>query len=175
MNIKDKFLGLVAKFKELSHPKKILALLIIAIIVVGILVAAGVIPKETIFPSAVGVDEFGVPSTPSVPGTPKPTPTNEVVNGWFRGTHDCYIKSDDGVDVTQIEAYSIEECVEIGKGITGALVAGYRNDTHPSLKNTCFFYKCMGPDYNKNDTMHTTDTIHTMTCINDAENFEDCS
>ena len=150
--------------------KKLLALLIAAIVVVGILAATGVIPKDMIFPAAAGgVDEFG----PVIPDT---VSTNEIVNGWFHGTHDCHVKVDGSMAINRTPASSLEECVEIGKGIDGAIVAGFRNGDHPGdeYKNTCYFHTCMPPGYDKNDTIQKEDLIHTMTCINYAENFEDC-
>ena len=178
MSINDKFLGVVAKFKEMSTAKKILALLITAIVVLGILVVAGVIPKESIFPAAAGgADEFD-PVIPEPPDTPDTVTTNEVVNGWFRPPHDCYTierESNPGIDWTK--ASSLEECVEIGKGVDGAIVAGFRNSGHrqDQFKNTCFFYKCIPSNFNKNDKNQREERVHTMTCINDAENFEDCA
>ena len=167
MSIKDKFLGVVAKFKELSTPKKILTLLITAIVVVGILVVVGVIPKESIFPAAVGgADEFG-PVVPSVPVS-----TNEIVKGYFRGG-----KCVADVESHTVPAPSLEGCRELGRTMDGIVAVGFRNNNHTteSLKNTCFFYTCISPDYDKNDPVNAADIYHTMSCVNDAANFEDCA
>ena len=172
MSIKDKFLTIVAKFKELSAPKKLLALVITAIVVVGILVVVGVIPKESIFPAATGgADEFG-PDVPSIPIS-----TNEVVNGWFRPPHDCYVTVEGNPSLDRTPASSLEECVEIGKGIDGVIVAGFRNSGHgmDEYKNTCYFHKCIPSNFNKNDKIQREEPVHTMTCINNAEKFEDCA
>ena len=173
MNIKDRLFAVVAKFKQLNTPKKFLVLLITAIVVVGILVVVGVITKESIFPAtAGGADEFDT-VIPEIPES-----TNEVVNGWFRPTHDCYvIESESNPSIDQTPASSLEECVEIGKGIDGAIVAGFRNSGHgmDEYKNTCYFHKCIPSNFNKNDKMQREEPVHTMTCINKAEKFEDCA
>ena len=165
MSIKDRLFAVINKFKQLSKPKKFLVLLIIAIIVVGILISVDVIPKEYIFPATID-------TTTTVPQPEIPEISNEIVKGYFRGGGGCVAD----VESQQVPAESIEACREIGRNLDGVIAVGFRNDNHTtdSLKNTCFFYKCIASDYDKNDPMHTDDIYHTMSCVNDAEVFEDC-
>ena len=168
MSITDKFKGklvsVITQFKNLSTPKKVLILIVVAILVVVILIATGVIPKEVVFPSTVYVPD-------DTPYVPPPGASNEIVKGYFRGG-DCVAD----VESQVVPAPSLEACRELGKSMNGIVAVGFRNNNHTTerLKNTCFFYTCIAPNYDKNDPLNDADIYHTMSCVNDAANFEEC-
>ena len=148
----------------MSTPKKVLILIVVAILVVVILTATGVISNDAVSPSTVHVPD-------DTPYVSPPQVSNEIVKGYFR-TGNCGA----GIENQEVPAPSLEACRELGKTMNGVVAVGFRNSNHTSehLKNTCFFYTCIAPDYDKNDPFNDADIYHTMSCVNDAANFEEC-
>ena len=142
------------KFNNLSKVKKIILVLVVAVVVISV----GVIISQYTSPV---VSE----------------PTNDVVHGYFRKSG-CGLFSGPGFDKyggNDMKASSLEECRRIGKEV-GATVAGFRDENHTQekYKNTCYFYKCIPSDFDRNDPMYADDLVHSMSCVNDATTFENC-
>ncbi|AEO98188.1 hypothetical protein EPVG_00323 [Emiliania huxleyi virus 201] len=166
--------GIVKKFKNMSTSKKavillVVGIMVVTIVVVGILFALGVIPKRE--PEMVYLPPSDV-STSDEPDIPD-IPANDIVPGYFRDGG-CMAN----LHSHKIPASSIENCRAIARNINGVIAVGFRNGNHSdeSNKNTCFFYKCISPKefYDRNDPVNANDTVHTMSCVNDAEVFEEC-
>lgn len=64
----------IAKFNNLSRPKKLLILLIIAIISVALLVAFDIIPQDTVFPSSLSQVSPPIEIDPIPEVDPEPEP-----------------------------------------------------------------------------------------------------
>ena len=169
-------IGIVKKFKNMSTTKKsvillVVGIMVVTIVVVGILFALGVIPKRNPDPAMVYLPLSDV-STSDEPDEPD-IPANDIVSGYFRDGG-CMAN----LHSHKIPASSIENCRAIARNINGVIAVGFRNGNHSdeSNKNTCLFYKCISPKefYDRNDPVNANDTVHTMSCVNDAEVFEEC-
>ena len=168
--------GIAKKFKSMSNIKKyvillVVGIMVVTIVVVGILFAFGVIPKRDPDPAMVylPLSDGSTSDEPDIPDIP----ANDIVPGYFRDGG-CMAN----LHSHKIPASSIENCRAIARNINGVIAVGFRNGNHSdeSNKNTCLFYKCISPKefYDRNDPVNANDTVHTMSCVNDAEVFEEC-
>jgi len=169
--------GIVKKFKNLSTTKKAVLLLVVGtmvvtIVVVGILFALGVLPMRNPEPEMMQSSNVSFIEGSMASDEPD-IPANDIVHGYFRDGG-CMAN----LHSHKIPASSIENCRAIARNIKGVIAVGFRNGNHPdeSNKNTCLFYKCISPKkfYDRNDPVNANDTVHTMSCVNDAEVFEKC-